>query len=183
VVSGGVQLVQSGRRQRVGPGEAFILRKGEPHRFATATEGFVHKRMVIIEGIMLEVVLQSLGLHTVDRIVLPRPRYFESLLRKSTKLVGSRDDNRMWDISLLAYTILLELSKGVLYRDIPEGVALAVEFMNRNMEKNLSLKDIAQRSGLSVYHFSRLFSRTLKVPPMAFFNQQKMTFACNLLAN
>jgi len=183
VTAGNAILKQGTRTFTVNPGEVFLLRKGEYHRFTTGPAGFLHKRMAIIDGIMLDIVLRSLGLEEMDVVRLEHPGRLAGLLRRSNRLLGSREENYMWEVSLLAYEILLEIGRNTLYRDIPTSVSLALNYMNRHVEKNLTLADIAKRSGLSVFHFSRLFSKSMKTPPMTFFQRQKMTFARNLLAN
>lgn len=183
VVGGSAELIQDGRRHEIGPGSAFLLHKSQNHRFATGASGCLSKRMVVIEGIMLDIILRSLGLDTIDCVTLSEPSRLADLIKRANVLSGLRDSNYMWQLSLLAYEILLELSKNVLYRDLPMSVALALDYMNRHIEESISLSDIAGRSGLSVYHFARLFQKSMKTPPMTFFHRQKMAFACNLLAN
>ncbi len=183
VVGGNADLQQDTRHMVVSPGEAFLLHKGHRHRFSTGPAGRLNKRMVVIEGIMLEIVLRSLGLESIDVVRLERPGRLAGLIKQVNRLSGSRGENYMWQLSLLAYEILLELAKNVLYLEVPTSVSLALNYMNRNVEKNLTLPEIAARSGVSMYHFSRLFQKSMKTPPMTFFHRQKMTFARNLLAN
>lgn len=183
VVGGGAEMTQGGRKHTVVPGQAFLLHKAQSHRFATGQAGRLAKRMVVIEGIMLEIVLRALELESTDVITLQHPGRLAQLIKQANRLSGNRGENCMWQISLLAYEILLELAKNRLYKDLPTSVALALNFMSSNIESNLSLADIARRSGLSVFHFSRLFHKSMNTPPMTFFHRQKMAFARNLLAN
>lgn len=184
VTAGNMELVQDGRRAVVEPGQAFILRKGSRHRFVTGPAGFVHKRMAVIDGVILDIVVRALGIEQHDVIRLDNPRRLEWLIKESYRLVGNRDQDYIWHLSRIAYEILLELGRNVLYQGMPRQVALALDYMNLHLQSPaVSLKELADRSGLSMYHFSRLFTKSMGAAPMTYFHRQKIAFAKNLLAN
>jgi Transcriptional regulator containing an amidase domain and an AraC-type DNA-binding HTH domain len=60
-------------------------------------------------------------------------------------------------------------------------VTAAIHIMKENIEKRLSLKDIAEYTGYSPSHFSVLFSKRTGYAPLAYFNQLKIQQACHLL--
>lgn len=60
-------------------------------------------------------------------------------------------------------------------------VKLAIHYMKENMEKHLSLQDIADQIGYSPSHFSMLFKRQTGHGPLTYFNLLKMQEACLLL--
>lgn len=57
----------------------------------------------------------------------------------------------------------------------------AIYYMKENLEKKLTLSDIATHSGYSVSHFSVLFYQRTGYTPLNYFNQLKIRQACNLL--
>ncbi len=184
VTAGDMELVQDGRRSVVGAGEAFVLRKGSSHRFATGPSGFVHKRMAVIDGVMLDIAVRALGIEQHDVVRPDDPRRLERLIKQTYRLVGNRDRDYIWHLSRIAYEILLELGRNVLYQGMPRQVALALDYMNLHLQSpDVSLRDLAERSGLSMYHFSRLFTKSMGAAPMTYFHRQKVAFAKNLLAN
>lgn len=63
-------------------------------------------------------------------------------------------------------------------RDI---VTAAIHFMKENIEKKLTLKEMADHTGYSPSHFSVLFSKRTGHAPLAYFNQLKIQEACRLL--
>ncbi|MDL2281895.1 AraC family transcriptional regulator [Parabacteroides sp. OttesenSCG-928-G06] len=60
-------------------------------------------------------------------------------------------------------------------------VAATIHYMQENIEKKLSLEDIAIHAGYSSSHFSALFGKRTGYTPLAYFNQLKIQKACNLL--
>jgi len=60
-------------------------------------------------------------------------------------------------------------------------VTAAIHYMRENMEKKISLEDIALHTGYSLPHFSSVFSKRTGYSPLAYFNQLKIQQACKLL--
>ncbi|MBA4165992.1 MAG: AraC family transcriptional regulator [Chitinophagaceae bacterium] len=60
-------------------------------------------------------------------------------------------------------------------------VEQSVEFMQINIEKFLTLEDIARSVHLSPSHFSSLFKRDTGFPPIEYFNHLKIQKACQFL--
>lgn len=60
-------------------------------------------------------------------------------------------------------------------------VELAIHFMKENLEKKLSLKEIADSIGYSPSHFSLLFKQHTGYSPLAYLNLLKIQEACFLL--
>lgn len=60
-------------------------------------------------------------------------------------------------------------------------IELAIHYMKENMEKHLSLQDIADQIGYSPSHFSMLFKKRTGHSPLTYFNLLKIQQACLLL--
>lgn len=60
-------------------------------------------------------------------------------------------------------------------------VAAAIHYMKENIEKKLTLKEIAGHIGYSSSHFSALFHSRTGYSPLNYFNQLKIQQACRLL--
>ena len=58
---------------------------------------------------------------------------------------------------------------------------LAIHYMKENMEKHLSLQDIADQIGYSPSHFSLLFKKKTGHSPLTYFNLLKIQQSCQLL--
>ena len=60
-------------------------------------------------------------------------------------------------------------------------IELSIHYMKENMEKHLSLQDIADQIGYSPSHFSMLFKKRTGHSPLTYFNLLKIQQACLLL--
>lgn len=57
----------------------------------------------------------------------------------------------------------------------------ALKYMEENLEKSVTLHDIAKYTGYSVSHFSMLFKCNMGHSPLSYFNELKIKKACELL--
>jgi AraC-like DNA-binding protein len=182
VTAGNMIFIQNGKQYLVNPGQAFITHKGRRHVYRTGPAGFMHKRMAILDGVMLEIVLQSIGIIEQDIVSFANPGRMIAMIKSADKIIGTQQPGYTWELTCLAYNMLIELGKNIAWQALPKSIAAALEYMNHNLDKNLTLKDIATRAGLSVFSFSRLFSKSAHCSPITFFLNQKMSFAKNLLS-
>ncbi len=65
--------------------------------------------------------------------------------------------------------------------EVQTVVNAAVRYMKENIEKAVSLDDLAQYTGYSVSHFSTLFKSSTGHSPLNYFNLLKIEKACELL--
>lgn len=59
----------------------------------------------------------------------------------------------------------------------------AIHYMKENIEKKVSLEDIAKYLGYSVSHFSMVFKKQTGMSPLSYMNKLKIEEACYLLKN
>lgn len=57
----------------------------------------------------------------------------------------------------------------------------AIRYMKENLERHLTLSDIASFTGYTPNHFSAIFRRTVGYAPMAYYNLIKIQNACQML--
>lgn len=65
--------------------------------------------------------------------------------------------------------------------DTKDIVSSAVRYMNENLEKNLTLSDVANYIGYSKSQFSLIFRNSTGHSPLNYFNLLKIRYACQLL--
>ena len=71
----------------------------------------------------------------------------------------------------------------ILPGDVPERLRKAVEYIDVNLSRPLSLDCIAQQAALSKYHFSREFKKYLGMSPIHFMMNRRICLATLLLQN
>lgn len=60
-------------------------------------------------------------------------------------------------------------------------ISASIHYMKENIEKRLTLSDIATHVGYSSSHFSSIFNMRTGHSPLNYFNQLKIQYACHLL--
>ena len=65
--------------------------------------------------------------------------------------------------------------------NVNDPVQIAIKFMKSNIDKDISLKMLADHTGYSVSHFSRIFSDSTHASPIDYLIQLKIQHACQLL--
>ncbi len=78
-------------------------------------------------------------------------------------------------------TILRENESNNLKNESSEELNQAIVFMNENVDKNLSLDDIANRLGISKWSLIQLFNNRFKQSPMKYYNKLRHLRAKDLL--
>jgi len=178
---GNAAFVQDGREYVVYPGEVFLLRRDVHHRYSPGPAKILLKRFICIDGIELDNILQYLNLWDKDRIVLSEPSRFEKLLKQITFLVSQPAIPDLGiELSVLTYRLLLILSQSVPV-DFPFVIEKALEFMNANLHRSLSRKDICDNVGMSAHQFNRIFSEHMRCSPISYFINQKMHRSANMI--
>ena len=87
------------------------------------------------------------------------------------------------DVLFLAVTNIFENIAYMNDTNISEHIQSAVDFINRNLNRNLSLDDVAAHIGLSPTHTSRIFKKETGKTLIEFINEKKIERAKLLLSN
>lgn len=122
------------------------------------------------------------GLHSriTDRIEL-----FEEIFR--TLEMGYSRENLLYACTVFHH-YLGTLHYIQQYRDVKKDesqkndiVTAAIHYMKENLEKKLSLDEIAEHTGYSASYFTAMFNKRTGFAPLTYFNQLKIQQACKLL--
>jgi AraC-like DNA-binding protein len=150
------------------PGDLFIAHKAKDQRFETGDSGFLHKRTILVEGIGLDAIMQVTGLTAIDHIKFSEPARITKLFRRCYKLMREKPPGFASELSLLAYSLVIECSEcaGPNY---PPPLHAAIEYMEQNLRSTPRLPAIASAAGLSARNCTRLFRQHLRDSPMSFF--------------
>jgi transcriptional regulator GlxA family with amidase domain len=111
-----------------------------------------------------------------------RKREIISLFRASYRLMRQKPENLLTKQSSLLYEIILKLAQSI-GKNYPATLRTGIEYMKRNLEKKILLKDIAKICGLSIRHCTRLFCQHCGSSPVNFLKELRLSQAKNMLAN
>ncbi len=181
VVAGNCEFEQNGKRYLLGPGEIFLLQKGGRHLYRVGPAGFLLKRFINISGGALEPMLSACGLAGRNVVSPARPREIERLLRSITALLRTKRENYLLEAGALAYRLLVGISLQGLSSSLSPPLRKVLELMDSSMPAPLDLAALALAVELSPGHLNRIFRQVLKMTPLHYYAQKKMSWACYLL--
>lgn len=193
-VKGEGWFVLNDKKYKVESNQFFILPPNEPHQYGASEnmpwdiywfhfKGKKAKEVLrIVEGV------QTITVADNSRIV-DRTALMDEMLNL---LEGHMDMSTLNYVNMALYGLLASFLYVDAYREAkkPKGqsenisfVTKVLHFMNENVEKRLTVHDMASYVGLSESQFYRLFYEQTKYAPMAYFMHIKAKHACDLLEN
>ena len=103
------------------------------------------------------------------------------------KLVSTYKMNDAYKASSLAYSFLMTLHRHILNIETnvrrPNSISNAITFIHNNYHDPISLDEIVNASGLSKYHFTRLFHKTIQATPIQYLTSIRINKSIDLLKN
>lgn len=136
-------------------------------------------------GIKAAQYLKRIGIDKHNPIIQPKDSKF--IINCLRKLVDSSELSRGKEIRMLGYLYLF-LSKLVeesedndILHFKDEYVQKAIEYIEMNYSRNITIKNIADYLGLNRSYFSSLFKNSLNVSPQKFLIHYRINKACELI--
>jgi len=182
ITGGNARFTQNESCGEVHAGEIFLAHKGKNQVLATGDAGHMEKISVLAEGPVLDAFLAASGLAHCDVVRPVRSDRAAYLFQCAWDVMKEKRGGFIMQLTLIMYEILMELGQSITTH-YPMQVRSAIEFMKRNMQRSLTLREICAHVNLSVRHCTRLFEQHVHMPPMEFFNEQRMALARSMLAN
>lgn len=179
-----------GQEFQVAANHYFILPAGKPHAYGANDDNpwtiyWIHFKGKFASHFAKQCICPIEIKPGVYSRISNRIDMFEEIFR--TLEMGYSRKNLLYACSIFYHYLgtMLYIQQ---YRDAvrheTEGndiVMAAIHFMKENIEKKLTLKEIAMHTGYSSSHFSFLFSQQTGFAPLTYFNQLKIQKACQLL--
>lgn len=169
-------------------GQAFFVKIPSDHQYYLPSDSseweFIHISLFGQEAIRCyEDITNNLG-HILKLNLHSQPisRIIELL-----RIVSVNKMNDAYEASSFAYSFLMEL-----YRYIsniktddewPKAISSAITFISNNFQNSIILDDIVDASGLSKYHFTRLFHRSINITPIQYLTTIRINKSIELLKN
>lgn len=178
------------REHKITPNQYFVLPAGEPHAYGANMENpwtiyWIHFKGKLASEFAHQAA-SPIGVRpSVHSRISDRIDMFEEIYH--TLKMGYGRENLLYACSVFHH-YLGTLRYMQQYRDVVSEydkqvdiVTAAIHYMQENIEKKLSLSEIARHIGYSSSYFSVLFSQRTGSSPLAYFNQLKIQKACQLL--
>ncbi|MCB9282730.1 MAG: AraC family transcriptional regulator [Lewinellaceae bacterium] len=178
----------NGEKLHIRPGDFLIIPRDAPHWYAADSDHpwtiyWVHFKGSISEAIVSLINKQFGGAKGYLRHAGSSIALFEEIYNQLEKGYGS--DNLVYSNMCLSHflTTLIYNEKFGTPDQPPQhdNVDQAIEFFRANLDRMLTLEEIASSVNLSTSHFSFLFKKKTGFPPIEYFNHLKMQKACQYL--
>lgn len=181
-------LILSGRKHIIKPYTAFFIPSGCPHEYYTNGDTW-DTHWVIPDGKACGEMLAAMGF--TEPMIFPveenEIRFLEHCFRRMHEAnIGDRIHGN-YRASGYLYSFFIELHRiafkeSGITRSNPV-VTRAIDFIDANFQKPVSLDEICKAASISAQHLCRLFRETLDCRPMEYIAKRRIQAAKELLMN
>lgn len=176
------------------PGDVSLLNSGEPTRWEWSSDiEVVH---VYVDASRLESTCRDMfdrevsELELDDALKADDPHLYNASMMLAGEANRSRPGHTLLAdaLALQLRVLLLRNHANMVFKESPHrgGLTLrqqqhALDYIRDNLDRNLSLDNLARSAGLSTYHFARQFRVTFHVSPHQFVMEQRLERAQEML--
>lgn len=169
-------------------GDAFFVKVPSEHRYFLPEESqeweFIH---LTLFGDEVERFYEVISENDEHVFQLPLDSRSISMIIDVLRAVSANQLQDAYASSSLAYSFIMELRRFLLNfktnDEWPQTISRAISFIHQNYHQPISLDDIVDSSGLSKYHFTRLFHATIHATPIQYLTTIRLNNAITLLKN
>ncbi|MCY1721762.1 AraC family transcriptional regulator [Prolixibacteraceae bacterium Z1-6] len=181
-------VVIEGEQILVSNDQFFIIPKGMSFKFYSVLD--VNSKLLIayFDGwkamrLGKEFALVRNLIPSVNNMVANREMLFDEIFNNLSK--GFHDENMQYINfcfgHLLATFIYASRTKEEAETEANPVVSRAINFLNKNLDKKLSLNEVAAEVGYSPTYLTTIFTRETNYSPMSYFSHLKILKACEFL--
>ncbi len=184
-----VEFVKEGRfrfRQNreefiAGPGDLFLVQPGRDSEIICDLDPRATKRAFSLSGMLLSELLESLGLARASFLRPSAPETLDRWLDEGDDLLRERPADLAARSAGLACRVLALLAVDFRQDPYPESLREVLRYLDRNLERPLSVESLAQEFRLSPATLHRLFRTCLNSSPINYLIGRRMDVAKRLL--
>lgn len=186
-VSGAGNLLYERRRYRLKPGDTMLVILPHNHRYWLEEGGRWELFWISMSGAEAVRIHRDV-LNAAGPILHLREETLEHIAGCCLRLVEGEGETP-GAASAIAYEAACALFDDVFGSQTSSiaaedsGVRRVVEHVRRNLDKPLTVGDLAEVSGFSRAHFSRMFTESEGIPPAEYVLQERMRHAARLLSS
>ena len=183
---GAVEL--EGEKVPVSGDQFFIVRRGDNFCFSPAPKNDCRLLYAGFRGIKVKQLVKEFSVvrnlvPSVNNMVANREMLFYEIFNNLAK--GFHDQNieyiNLCFGHLLATFIFASRTSDDIADEINPVMRRAVYYMEKNLQKKLTLRQISEEAGYSPTYFTTLFKKETNYPPMSYFIHLKILKACEFL--
>ncbi len=174
------------RTYRLETGDAFFVKVPSDHRYYLPSDSneweFIHITLFGEEALRCyEGITDDVG-HILKLDLYSTPI---SKILNLLRMVSTNKMNDSYEASSFAYSFLMELQRSILNiktnDEWPNSISSAITFIKNNYTAPITLDDIVDASGLSKYHFTRMFHKSINSTPIQYLTTIRINKSIDLL--
>lgn len=175
-------LIAGGKTYPQTTGVCTFIPPAVPHEYYPEKDNW-QTSWVVFRGDALPQIMPQMGFSGIASV---RPANIDDLAHIfSAMFTLAEEYTKAEKCSELLYAYILEAKR--LFSDgagpVNDHVGKAVEFMEKEYHRNLSLSDISDAAGLSEQHFCRVFRKVTGMTPIEFLTRKRVAEAKALLGD
>ncbi len=185
VVSGQGKFYNQDKVYEIKQNEGFLISPDEVTYYEADEKNPWNYLWVGFNGIKAPDYLKQIGLDKNNPITKPNDSEFVidclKNLTESSKTTRGREVRMLGYLYLLLSKLLEESKYNDLLHYKDEYIHKAIEYIEMNYSRNITVKNIAEHLGLNRSYFSSLFKKTLNVSPQKFLIHYRINKSCELI--
>ena len=183
IESGTMEILLDGKYQLAQKGDVVLLDCYHPHAYRTGTG--CKTTWLHFDGNLAKGYYEHLSKEMGNIIAVSN---FSAALRILSDLFSSFCDSELKpeaQMSIMIDSLLLALFEGSSSDTAKgsDGIKKVTSYLTQNFSKSISLKEMADMAGLSLYHFTRKYKKETGVTPHQFLLSTRMSAAKYYLSN
>ncbi|GIN56726.1 AraC family transcriptional regulator [Lederbergia ruris] len=186
-LSGRGMIEIDGNSHPLTSGQAFLVELPSRHRYFFPRDSehweFIH---ITLYGKEIQTAFQFIHEKKGHVITFPPESATIQLLLTIYQKAVEKKITDAYQASALGYAFMMELYRfarniGLSAQQWPEPINKAALFAQKHYDKPIGLNDLVEASGLSKYHFTRLFHKTTSMTPLNYLTKIRIDKAMELL--
>lgn len=187
-LSGEGRLDIGGVVHKIRPGEAFLVNiPGNHHYYFSEQETHWEFIFILFWGYNALTQWEKLQNQWGNIVKLDIESPVIQRLKQIYYEAAGKNIKDQYIASNLVYSFVMETfraAQGPIHvrpDQIPASIVTAIEYSEEYFDQNIGLDDLADEAGLSKYHFSRLFRKSVGMTPVQYINKIRLEKAVQLL--
>lgn len=182
IISGSADYDFGDKKLTVGKNDLIFLNKGRSYT-VTVTEDGPWEHIVISFDLWNNGKTDTLPFKFINK--LSHPKQFEEIFEKAHRIYnggGIASNIEMKSLTYHIISMLLEEKEEQFFKKSKyKGIKAAAEHIESNYKEKISVEDLAEISGYSISHFSRLFKEFYATAPVEYINSVRIERAKSML--
>ncbi len=180
IVSGSARIYQNGQEFTVRSGDLYLRIPGRSFLMTDGPTGCLAKRYISLDGTLITDIFSDRRLAGKTIIAGDGSHAFEELFRRIHLIAMHREKGFQQQMSVAAFDLILSVGKA-LGTSYPYAVDKALEYVQQNHSREITLSRMSDYAGVSIPHLSRLFKQHLHQSPIQYVLTSRIESAKSML--